>query len=243
MVLATVCARKGSEGVRGKNVRPIAGGDSLLARTMQFASALVRAEIVGSVVVSTDIEIPEPDFGFWLRKRPEPLRGGDVSKWLVLRDAIEWFEEGGTNPPVSAVLDLDVTRPIRLVPDCEALLDLFRRKHPALALTVSESSKSPYFDLWEPTFPRYPEAHPNEAGPLTLSKGDYWAPSRQSVPTAYVWAGEWVIDRDYLFETDPSQVFGGTALGYIVPRAFSYDVDDELDWTILEYLLTERGDV
>lgn len=231
MILITVCARKGSQGLPGKNERPFMSGGSPLARAMDFSFRLQReldhhsGEMV-EVVLSTDIQIPEADVPtFWFRERPEELRGPLVHKWHVLRDMVSWYEEHSLQE-VDCVLDLDVTRPIRYVDDCVDLMGLFQEWRPDVAMTVARAKKHPAFDLWEgETADPYLRLYDSDGG---------WAGARQELSPVWQWGGEWVIDADYLKECHPGAVFSGKVLGHEVTRETSFDVDDELDWVVLE---------
>lgn len=231
MILISVCARKGSKGLPGKNEKPFMNGPSPLARAMDFAFAVQR-ELDhhrgewAEVICSTDIELPEvpgsPHF-HW-RHRPPELAGDRVHKWMVLRDLVAWYEES-TGQEADCVLDLDVTRPIRYVDDVVDLVSLFLKEQPDLAMTICPAKKHPAFDLWEV----------DRLGSLRLCRTGGWMAARQELSPVYQWGGEWVIDTLYLRDTGPGKVFTeGKIVGWDVDRATSFDVDDELDWTILE---------
>src|SRR5262245_5392345 len=89
-VLATVCARSGSRGVPGKNIRPL-GGRPLLAWSLECA----RASGCPAVVVSTDSEEiarVAVSCGFEVPfVRPPELASDSAGKLGAIRHAADWM--------------------------------------------------------------------------------------------------------------------------------------------------------
>ena len=107
LTIATICARGGSIGLPGKNIKPILG-KPLIEYTIEQALAVPE---IDQVYVSTDAEsIAEvartagAEVPFL---RPPELARSNTPKLAVIRHLIEWIDNH--NGPVNRVVDLDPT--------------------------------------------------------------------------------------------------------------------------------------
>ena len=162
--------------------------------------------------------------------RPAELASDTAAKWDVWQHALGRAED--LVGPVTAFLDLDCTSPLRLPEDIDGALDAFFDKRPDMIMSCTEARKNPYFNLVEP----------DQSGYLHVSKplpGGVVA--RQQAPV--VWehaASTYVLDPEYLRRA--RGIFQGRVLPYLMPVERCLDIDTELDFKIVQYLMKERLD-
>lgn len=231
-ILCVIGARGGSQGLPGKNVRPLLG-KPLIA--WSIGQALATPEI-DHVVVSTDSQaIADAALAAGATVpflRPDDLSGGAVGKFQVWQHALTVCEaEYGES--FEAVVDLDCTNPLRDVADISAAIAQFRagQTHGLDAVfSVCEARKNPYFNLVEP----------DAKGALRMSKTlGATVVARQEAPPVYEHvASLYVLSPDYLRKA--SHLLDGHAEGYDIGQSKSFDIDSEFDYRIVEYLMNEK---
>jgi len=95
--LITICARGGSKGIPGKNIKPL-HGKPLIAYTIEVARALTDDE---HICVSTDDDnIIETAQKMGLNipfKRPPELATDEIGTYPVLLHAVNFYEQLGRN--------------------------------------------------------------------------------------------------------------------------------------------------
>jgi CMP-N,N'-diacetyllegionaminic acid synthase len=225
--LGLICARGGSKGLPGKNVRRVAR-HPLIAYTIAVARG---CQSLDRVVVSTDddeIAAVARRYGAVVLMRPARLARDDTAKLPVLRHAVGAVErELGLR--VELVVDLQVTSPVRTVGDIERCLRAVRKPATDVALTVARARNNPYYDLIE-----------ERRGYLVTSKRPPRVITRrQDAPPVYVVTGSvYAYRRDYLM-AEGADVLGRRTRGVIVPEERSLDVDTALDLKLLELLVRE----
>ncbi len=141
--IATICARAGSKGLPGKNIRAFAGRP-LIVHSIEQALACGRLD---GVYVSTD---SEEIAGVALAAgaqvpylRPAELASDQAGKLPVIEHLVEHLESQGER--VGRIVDLQPTSPLRTPGDIEAAMDLQEE----LVVSVRESADSPWFNLAE----------------------------------------------------------------------------------------------
>jgi CMP-N-acetylneuraminic acid synthetase len=221
MILGLVCARKGSVGLPDKNVRELKGV-KLIERAIIKATDAVRDR----VAVCSDYTPHEFEtMGAQWIPRPPHLAGPDVSKWDVWRDAVAIMEaEHGT---ADIIVDIDVTRPLCTAETVRACIAMVEAGAPA-AMAVAESNKHPAFDIVFAS---------EEHGVFPYDSDDFdegYPTSRQQCGPVYQHAGCYAFTREALYSR--TGIFDGPITPVIVDRIQSYDIDDELDWRIVEAL-------
>ena len=228
MILGHIGARKGSRGLPGKNMRPFLGKPLF---DWSF-DQLVGSDRIDGVVVSTDCEdiyarsISRGSLPIGLR--PKHLASCDSAKWDVWQHSLD--SSAALAGQITALVDLDCTSPLRRMRDISSALDLFFRESPDMVMSCCVARKNPYFNLVEP----------DESGFLRVSK-----PMRQSVvarqhaPLVYEHAAStYVIDPNYLRSAE--SLFEGRVIPYLMPPERCFDIDDELDFRIAEFLMQSR---
>ena len=190
-ILCTICARGGSKGIPGKNVREV-GGKPLIAHTIEHALEWERAD---DVVVSTDdseiAEIAQSHGASVPFVRPERLATDTAAKLPVIQHAHERMAES-TGTEYDYVVDLDATAPLRTVADIERTFEAVHETDAQNAYSVAEAEKNPYFNMVEL----------DEDGYAHLSKRpDEEIDRRQDAPPVYkINASIYVYDVEFLLD-------------------------------------------
>lgn len=234
-ILCVIGARGGSQGVPGKNIRPLLG-KPVIAWAIQKALAVPG---IDRVVVSTDSEkIAEvaraagADVPFI---RPPALASADSGKFQVWQHALESCEQI-VRVGYDLYVDIDCTNPLIETNDIAGAIDRFRTlqregRDPDAVFTVSEARRNPYFNLVEP----------DAEGALKMSKhlGEGTVLARQRAPAVFEHvAGTYVLDTRYV--KSAGHLLEGRAFGYQIPSERAFDIDSELDFTIIEFLLKRQ---
>lgn len=226
MKIVTICARGGSQGVPGKNIRLLCG-KPLIGWTIEQAFASGVGE---RVFVSTDSEeIAEIARSFgaevpWLR--PAALATATAGKLPVILHLVEWVEANVGS--VSRVIDLDPTSPLRDVADilaCDALIETGAD----LVITGYESDKNPYFNMVE----RKADGSWNRVClPATEVLGRQGAP-RVYAMNASIYAWRRASLGDSLWKPGRIEL-------HPMPRERSIDIDAPIDFELVELLMNRK---
>ncbi|AGS20628.1 cytidylyltransferase domain-containing protein [Rhizobium etli] len=234
-ILCVIGARGGSQGVPGKNIRSLLG-QPVIARAIRKALAVPE---IDRVVVSTDSEkIAEvareagADVPFI---RPDELALSNTGKFQVWQHALQTCEEQD-GVTYDVYVDIDCTNPLIEIDDIRGALQRFRQLQqnglsPDAVFTVSEARRNPYFNLVEP----------DSDGVMKMSKslGNGTVLARQCAPTVLEHvAGTYVLAASYL--RSANHLLDGRAFGYQIPPDRAFDIDSELDFSIVEFLLKRQ---
>jgi CMP-N-acetylneuraminic acid synthetase len=223
-VIATICARGGSTGVPGKNIRML-HGKPLIAHTIEQA---LSCPFIDHVYVSTDDDAiadaartagAEVPF-----QRPAELATSSAAKVPVIQHLVEFVVNSGVD--VSKIIDLDPTSPLRTQADIAgafALLD----QDTDVVITGYAADKNPYFNMVEDKGQGLVGLVKTANPPIT---------SRQMAPNVYSMnASIYVWHR----ETLTKGLWDGRARIFEMPRDRSVDIDSPLDFDIVEKLMAE----
>ena len=227
--ICTICARGGSKGVKGKNVRPLLG-KPLIAHSIEQAktSGLFEVVAIGS---DSDLilEVGREWGADYLINRPGELATDQSAKLPAIRHCVAEVERQ-MGVCFETMVDLDATSPLRLVEDIARAVALLEESGAGNVITAMPSRRSPYFNLVEL----------NAEGNVELSK-PLKTPvvRRQDAPkcydmnaSVYVWKRHVFLSSDTVFNSD-------TRL-YVMPDERSIDIDSELDFRFVEFLMS-RG--
>lgn len=227
-ILLIIAARGGSKGVKNKNTK-ILMGKPLIAYTIQQAFKWGKA---ADIVCSTDsrkIAKLAKQYGVKIPfKRPKNLAGDKIPKIEVLRHAL--FEcERIYKKKYHIIVDLDVTSPIRKIVDLDNCLRLFRKNRPDTLFSVVKSRRNPYFNMVEK----------KNNGRLSLSKClKKKVFGRQAAPLVYdMNASIYFYKREYLLNSKNNAVVSKISLAYIMDEISGVDIDSELDFKFIEFLM------
>lgn len=231
--LCTICCRGGSKGVKNKNIRPLLG-KPLLAYTIEQA---LESQIFDRIVLSTDSqEIAEigKSFGadvFFLRD-PQ-LATDNAGKLQVVQDALTKSEEY-YQQIFDIVFDLDATSPLRNTSDIIDAYNQFVQENNDILITASPSRKNPYFNLIE-----YHEEN-GESYIDLVKKPKNPILCRQDAPKCYdMNASIYIWKREALLAS--KRIFGKTTGLYVMPEERSIDIDTEIDFQFVDFLLRRKN--
>lgn len=231
MSIVTVCARGGSKGVKGKNVRPMLGVP-LIVHTLKQAKL---SNLFDEYAVSSDsdeiLNIAKNE-GFLAIKRSLEMSSDDAAKVPVIRHCVQAAEEI-THQKFDYCFDLDCTSPLRNIDDIRAVMEMIKYPNVSNVITAMPARRSPYFNLIEMS----------DNGKIDLAKiPDRPIIRRQDAPkcfdmnaSIYAWKREKLMSQDSLF-------FPTTAL-HIMPEERSIDIDSELDFEVVEMIMKKRGTI
>jgi len=227
--IATICARGGSKGVPGKNIREFAGLP-LIAHSIRQA---LKCDIFAAVAVSSDSEevlsIASTHGATHLVKRPHVLASDVAPKIPAIRHCVVEVEK--TAGTVDVIVDLDPTSPLRHVNDIQKAYELLMDTGCPNVITGCRSRRSPYFNMVE--F----DSHGN----LSLAKKpESDVRRRQDAPETFdMNASVYVWQREALFSCD--SVISPETLLHEMPDSRSLDIDSELDFELAEYLFHRQA--
>ncbi|MEN9907220.1 MAG: hypothetical protein RLZZ540_361 [Bacteroidota bacterium] len=229
-ILITICARGGSKGIPGKNIKNIAG-KPLIEYTINTAKQL--ATKLGAVIaVSTDDLIikkaAEKTGVFTDYNRPEFLATDKAGKIDTIKDLL-FYEESLIQDKYDFVLDLDVTSPLRTLNDLEEAFQILYDSTDAYNLfSVNEAARNPYFNMVEE----------NKDGFYTLVKTnpDGSVMTRQSAPKVFDLNASFYWYRRSFFEADLKSAITNKSLIYKMNH-ICFDLDHPVDFLFMEYLL------
>lgn len=222
--VATICARGGSQGLPGKNVRPLAG-KPLIVHSIEQA---LGCPLIHAVYVSTDDEgiadIARRAGANVPFLRPAELATASAPKLPVIRHLVEAIEAAGV--AIGRIVDLQPTAPLRNVSDIAACLDLLDAETDCV-ITGCLGHENPYFNMVEL----------DESGDAGLSKPlAEGITGREMAPPVYVMNGSvYVWHRATLAKG----IWGGRTRLHVMPRERSVDIDSAIDFQLAELLMRE----
>lgn len=225
--ICTICARAGSKGVRGKNLR-ILNGLPLLAHSLRQATASGLFDAIALSSDSPEMLAIAKEYGATvLVDRPAEMATDTAAKLPVIRHCVAEAErvQGMT---FDTCVDLDATSPLRAVEDVHAVVQLLEDSGAGNVITAMPARRSPYFNLIER----------DEHGIVRLAKPA--SPPyvrRQDAPACfdmnasiYAWTREALMNAPGLFNLD-------TRL-HVMPEERSIDIDSEVDFLLVELLMS-----
>lgn len=229
--ICTICCRGGSKGVAGKNIRPI-NGRPLLSYSIEQARA---SGLFSAIAVSSDadsiLNVAQEYGADILVKRPDELAGDSAPKIPAIRHCVQEVERI-ENCRYDICVDLDATSPLRSVADIVGAVALFEEAKCTNVISGAPARRSPYFNLVEI----------NTAGVACLSKTmNPPVIRRQDAPSCYdMNASIYVWDRKALIENGAGVFCQDTRL-FVMPEERSVDIDSELDFSWVEFLMKSAG--
>jgi CMP-N,N'-diacetyllegionaminic acid synthase len=220
--VATICARGGSKGLPGKNIRSFAG-KPLIVHSIEQALACT---MIDSVWVSTDDEkiatIARAAGAQVPFLRPAELASDTAPKIPAIEHLVKHCESTGLN--VQRIVDLQPTSPLRHVSDIEGALQ--HHAQADLVVSVREATDNPYFNIVEA----------DKNGWLHLSKGN-GNTRRQDAPAVFALNGSiYVWQRAALAQAALQGIWSVHMAAYAMPAWRSVDIDDLDDFEYAQWL-------
>ncbi|MGK0137851.1 MAG: CMP-N,N'-diacetyllegionaminic acid synthase [Algoriphagus sp.] len=230
-LLITICARGGSKGIPGKNIK-LLNRKPLLHYTLILAQRL-QSRLNADIQISTDSEnILEcaGELGYKTSyKRPEIFATDKAGKLDAIRDAMRFAEKENVTK-YEYVLDLDVTSPMRTEEDIIKAMSLLKSNKEALNIfSVNHAARNPYFNMVE-------EA---ENGFVRVVKDAGLIKSRQAAPKVYDMNASFYIFKRAFFEENHQISTTDKSLAYVMDH-ICFDLDELHDFTIMEIMLREE---
>jgi len=226
-ILITICARGGSKGIPGKNIRPI-NGMPLIAYSINHAKQFASVH-TATIALSTDSdEILNAAGSLGLEtgyKRPAEL-SLDATGKIETIDHILKYEQQRTGKHFDFILDLDVTSPFRNLTDLEKAYAIITNDKNCLNLfSVSKAHRNPYFNMVEKKDDGYYDL---------IKRGEF--KTRQSAPPVYDLNASFYFYRSEFFDRGFKTVITEKAQIYLVPH-MCFDLDHPVDFEFMEFLL------
>jgi len=232
-ILAVIPIRKGSQGVKNKNIR-LLGGKPLVSYAIE---ALKKTKGIQKCIVSTDsIEYADIAKELGIEApfiRPSELGMGDVRLHHVMKHALDYFDSIGEK--FDAVLSLQATAPLIKVNTLEKAINRFqerncqsvgtvskiRHEHPYLAKKILEDGSLSDFLKLSTEERRYP---------------------RQVRPNLCYFNGSiFLRDRSLLDEMDEaSNCMGDSPQAIFMDDFESINIDNGFDFDIAECIIKNK---
>jgi CMP-N,N'-diacetyllegionaminic acid synthase len=231
-VLGLVTARKGSKGIPGKNVKPLAGKPLILytiegARASGAFDRLVLStddEVAASLAVAHGCEVPF--------MRPPELCADDTPHLPVIQHALDWLREHQGYEP-EWVMTLLPTSPLRQPAHMRAAVELARTMgadsvigvdqlvphfNPMRVVTIDAEGWARLFIGGQPV-----KRRPNR---------------RQDMPPAWVMNGAIYLFRaECPFDPIEPNLYGDKVATLVMPPPYGVNLDEPEDWEMVERLL------
>lgn len=227
-ILATIAARGGSRGVKNKNIRELAGKPLIVYTIEQvkkwggFEKFIVStdSQAIADIAAKSGVDVPF--------MRPDELATDSCGKQEVLRHALKECEKY-YGIEFDALLDLDITSPIRTVKDIEGVVQLYKEKQADCVLSAVKARKNPYFNMVEI----------QKDGFAVLSKRLPQAVKRrQDAPKVYeINASIYMYNRKFLLDERNSTCLAGKTILYEMDDLSAVDIDREIDFKFVEFLM------
>lgn len=229
-ILITICARGGSKGIPGKNIKVLAGVP-LIGYSINVAKAFAAKHEGTDIALSTDsdeIIRVAGDYGLHSDyKRPDYLANDTCGKIDAIRDIVD-HQEKSKNKIYDFVLDLDVTSPLRTLEDLENAFELIKNNEQAVNLfSVSDAVRSPYFNMVE---------QKENGFYAQVVKPEGSVVTRQSAPRCYDMNASFYFYKKNFFELGYNGAITDKSLIYLVPHT-CFDLDHPIDFEIISFLL------
>lgn len=221
--LAIIPARIGSKGLKEKNIKTL-NGKPLIAYTIEAA---IKSKIFDEVIVSTESEkIAEISKKYGAKLpfiRPLELATDEAKSSDVIIHALKFY------PDFTNFCLLQPTSPLRSYNDIINAYNLFLDKRANSVVSVCETDHSP---LWTNTIDDNLNMD-NFLSKETKSK------RRQDLPNYYRLNGSIYFSKiDYYLQYN--NWYEKKCFAYIMPKKRSIDIDDIIDFKLVELLLKEE---
>lgn len=225
--VALICARGGSKGLPGKNIRPLAGvpliGWSI--RTAKQEKRILRvivstdSEEIAQVAKEYNAEIP------FIRSRE--LAQDKSPEWLVWRHALEYLSK--QQYEIDGLVVIPPTAPLRGLQDIKNCINEFEKGDVDVVITVSDAHRSPYFNM----------VTNDQTGCCSLViPPAKMILRRQDTPSVFdMTTVAYVVRPQFVHECDG--IFEGRVRSVHIPPERALDIDTPLDFKIAECLVTE----
>lgn len=225
--IAIIPARSGSKGLKDKNIKEL-NGIPLIAYSIKCA---IESGMFDCVFVSTDSE----EYAEIAKKygadahflRSEKNSSDAAGSWDVVKEVLEQFENEGK--VFDNIMLLQPTSPLRTTEDIKNSFEMMREKNAKAVVSVTEMEHSP---LWCTTLTE-------DLSMRHFFNDDIINRPRQELPIYYRVNGAiYLIMKG---ELESNRMFREKCYAYIMPVEKSVDIDTELDFKMVEFILSNNG--
>jgi len=229
-ILITLCARAGSKGIPGKNIRLI-NGMPLIAYSISHANAFASIH-KADIALSTDgSDIKEVAKKYGLETeyiRPKEVSSDGTGKIQTISDLLT-YEEAKRKKKYDYILDLDISSPLRTLEDLLQGFEKILNDPQALNLfSVNPANRNPYFNMVE--------LQPNGYYGL-VKKGNFL--SRQSAPNIFDLNASFYFYRRNFFDQKVPITISDSSMIYLMQH-ICFDLDHPIDFEFMEFLLVNK---
>lgn len=223
--MAFIPARGGSKGLPGKNIRNI-NGKPLLAWSIEAAN---RSDSIDEVYVSTDsIEIAEVARSFGAKVpyiRPAEISNDTASTESAVMHFVDWSKQQSLN--IQNLILMQATSPFRHVGSIDRAMQKFLSEKADSLVTVCKTHKFFWRNALQPN----------------ASYDIYQRPRRQDILSedeVFYENGSFYITSLAVYEEIGNRLGGKISLFEMRPEE-SFEIDDLIDFKIVELLMKEFG--
>jgi|SRR5665647_241418 len=232
-ILITICARGGSKGIPGKNIK-LLNGIPLICYTIRVAKQFQQKFGNVEVVLSTDsLEIAQVAENCGLKSdyiRPDKLAGDEVGKIDSIKDVLLWKEKTDKHQ-YDYILDMDVTSPLRNLQDLTEAFEIIQKNDTAINLfSVSPAGRNPYFNMVEQKTSGF-FAQVKQLEDVVLS--------RQSAPRVYDMNASFYFYKRDFFDMGYKGAITDKSLIFEVQHT-CFDLDHPIDFEIISFLMSNN---
>ncbi len=229
-ILFTICARAGSKGVSGKNIRDFCGYP-LVYTTLSAYDLFLRkygAGIEAALAINTDSDVlvgqmRTTKLNFSHVPRTPELAGDLAAKIDVIAQTLSVMEQR-TGVYFDLVVDLDLTSPLRKAEDIKnVIMTLLNVPHADAAMTVTEPRRNAYFN----------QLSTNQYGFLSAVVPSNFVTRQQAPPVYDANASLYAYRPDYLHRNDGVLLHGNVVASMMTDTAI-LDIDSEEDFELMQ---------
>jgi CMP-N,N'-diacetyllegionaminic acid synthase len=230
-ILITLCARGGSKGIPGKNIKLI-DGLPLIAYSITHAisfSAIHKADIA----LSTDsFDIKEVARKYGLKTeyiRPEGVSLDCTGKMETILHVLH-YEELTKQKKYDYILDLDISSPLRNLDDLLIGFEKIVNDPHALNLfSVNPANRNPYFNMVEQKSDGYYGL---------VKEGNFL--TRQSAPPIFDLNASFYFYRRLFFDQEDPKTISNRSLIHVMDHV-CFDLDHPIDFVFMEFLIKNNN--
>lgn len=227
-LLITICARGGSKGIPGKNIKPL-NDKPLIAYTIETAQKFALKHNT-DISISTDSSIIREvaaEFGLFTEYiRPDELATDSIGKIDVIASLVS-YQEGILDKKYDYILDLDITSPLRTQKDLdEAFAMLIANREAINIFSVNPAARNPYFNMVE----QGPDGY------VKLVRGNGLIKSRQAAPKVYDMNASFYFFRRSFFQNGYETSITDKSLVYVMDH-LCFDLDEPHDFVIMDLMI------
>jgi CMP-N-acetylneuraminic acid synthetase len=224
-IIALICARGGSKGIKNKNLLKI-NGKTLLQISIEHSK---KIRLIKQVYVSTDsvkIAKEAKKYGAIVPFiRPKNLSRDKTPEILVWRHAIN-FLKNKLNVKPDYIISLPTTSPLRKISDINLCIKKITENNLDMLFTATPSSRNPYFNMIKKT---------NGKISLVSNKKNKFFFRRQDAPKCYdLCTVCFVFKPDYVKKN--LNLYNGNVDFFEISKKTSLDIDTNFDYQLAKLL-------